>query len=596
MSRWPILFFAVALFPAAAFDLEKWADDLANRQMDKWKRETLQQATKARDPQERLEAVRRLSYADADSLPVFAIALSDSDARVRQAAASQLWKAEKRAEPFRPQLQKALDDPDPNVVAQAAGALQASGVKEADLVAPRKRVLESPDASVSARFLVARNLVGYESPRKLVGPMIDYLEHNTQDYTGSVTDNNRHNVELVEKALERMVKNTKDRSIIQPLWEALVETRNGHVQLMTALGYFEPRPEGWTRTLLRQLESPNPRVRKEALAQLGTVKQEKEVAVWAPHAGQALQDADSSVRSEALWVLGNQAGLAAGEVEKIAALASDASPGIRRSVVRSLGEIAEANQPIPAATKARVTRVARPVIEGAQQDADKDVRDEAKYALRKLGADDGRSVTPSVHSKVAVAAAPASAASEAEGMAVLRARKVSFDENSWFRALAEVDVNLVHAFLDAGMSPTASVADKGPPIRAMLWNNKACAPDVRPTLPETKAVVRMLLDRGADIHAADRDGNNALTEAAAKGCDRELIRMLIKAGAKVNVGNSSGLSPFEMGLWMGHDGLEELLAAGYRLPPDKVKVYLEGYKDRPAAIAMVKKAAGAKKK
>jgi hypothetical protein len=41
---------------------------------------------------------------------------------------------------------------------------------------------------------------------------------------------------------------------------------------------------------------------------------------------------------------------------------------------------------------------------------------------------------------------------------------------------------------------------------------------------------------------------------------------------------------------MGHDGLEELIAAGYRLPPAKVKVYLEGYKDRPAAQAMVKKA------
>ena len=50
-----------------------------------------------------------------------------------------------------------------------------------------------------------------------------------------------------------------------------------------------------------------------------------------------------------------------------------------------------------------------------------------------------------------------------------------------------------------------------------------------------------------------------------------------------------------MGMWSGHDGLDELIAAGYRLPPDKVKGYMEGYKDRPAAIAMVKKAAPAKK-
>ena len=66
--------------------------------------------------------------------------------------------------------------------------------------------------------------------------------------------------------------------------------------------------------------------------------------------------------------------------------------------------------------------------------------------------------------------------------------------------------------------------------------------------------------------------------------------MLLKAGAKVDAKNASGLTAFEMGLWSGHDGLEEFIAAGYRLPPDKAKMYLEGYKDRPAAQAMIRKA------
>ena len=153
---------------------------------------------------------------------------------------------------------------------------------------------------------------------------------------------------------------------------------------------------------------------------------------------------------------------------------------------------------------------------------------------------------------------------------------------------------LVQGFLDAGMSPNASVSDLGPPIRAMLFGTEACAPNERPTRPETKAVVKLLLERGADINAADARGNSALAEAASKGCDRELIRMLIKAGAKINAKNGSGLTPFEMGLYSGHDGLDEFIAAGYRLPPDKVKLYLDGYKDRPAAIAMVKKAAAKK--
>ena len=73
-----------------------------------------------------------------------------------------------------------IHDPEANVVAYAAGALQAIGMKEAELAAPRKRVLDAPEASVSARFLVARNLVGYEAPGKLVGPMIEYLEHNAR--------------------------------------------------------------------------------------------------------------------------------------------------------------------------------------------------------------------------------------------------------------------------------------------------------------------------------------------------------------------------------------------------------------------------------
>ena len=176
-------------------------------------------------------------------------------------------------------------------------------------------------------------------------------------------------------------------------------------------------------------------------------------------------------------------------------------------------------------------------------------------------------------------------------MAVLRKRKVQFEEGMWYRALSEVDVELVRAFLDAGMSPSASVADMGPPMRVMFFSSAACSARVRPTRAETKEIMKLLFERGADINASDKNKNTAITEAASKGCDREVMRMLIKAGARINVPNGSGLTPFEMGLWDAGDGLDELIAAGYRMPPDKVKQYLEGYKDRPASIAMVKKAA-----
>ena len=170
-----------------------------------------------RDPRARLEAVEGLPASDPDACMAFAAALSDKDATVRKAAASQLWSCEKLAEPYRPQLVKALDDPDANVVAYAAGALQSIGMEEAQLAHARKRVLAAAEASTSSRFYAARNLVGYEAPGKLVGPMIEYLERNTQDYTGSIMDKNHDNIEMAERALERLVTNAKDRAIIAPL-------------------------------------------------------------------------------------------------------------------------------------------------------------------------------------------------------------------------------------------------------------------------------------------------------------------------------------------------------------------------------------------
>ena len=175
-------------------------------------------------------------------------------------------------------------------------------------------------------------------------------------------------------------------------------------------------------------------------------------------------------------------------------------------------------------------------------------------------------------------------------MAILRTRNVTFEESSFYRALSEVDVELVRAFLDAGMSPTKSVTEMGPPIRVMLFGSEACNPAERPTKAQTKTAVKLLLDRGADPNGSDANGNTALMEAASHGCDRELTRMLIKAGAKVDAKNRMGLTPFEMGLFYGHDGLEEIVAAGYRLPPDKAKMYTQGYAGKPAVQALIRKA------
>ncbi len=53
MFRSLILLLGFAMLPAAAFDLEKWVDDLANKQMERWKKEAMRDAVKGRDAREK---------------------------------------------------------------------------------------------------------------------------------------------------------------------------------------------------------------------------------------------------------------------------------------------------------------------------------------------------------------------------------------------------------------------------------------------------------------------------------------------------------------------------------------------------------------
>ena len=567
MSRILILAAALAVQPALAiFGIETDPDKIQAQ----WVKEKIEAVTRDRDPKERAAAAEWLGGRDSpEAIAALAAALSDREANVREAAAGALWKSGKASEPTRAKLVAVLDDPDPNVVAQAAGALQSIGMKADELVEPRRRVFASPEASLTSRFLVSRNLYGKEPAAKLVEPMVAFLERSSLA-KGNFT---RHNIELAEEALKRIAK-TQDRALIAPLVDGARSVKAGQPILLRTLDTFEPKPEGYTAFVVSFLESTDPTVRYAALGSLRPLKGDKDVKVWAPRAAAMLNDPDDSVRSEALWALGSGAGLAASEIDKVVAALGDSSAGVRRSAARAIGEMGEKNQAVAASAKARVADAGRPALTFAmEKDSDADVRSEAKSALAKLAS-----------------AAPSARGSESDGMAVLRARKVTFEESSFQRALSEVDVELLRAFLDAGMSATQPLGEMGPPLRWMLFGSRPCQVAERPTRPETKAAVKLLLERGADPNGSDANGNTPLMAAASHGCDRELMKMLIKAGAKIDAKNKSGLTPFEMGLYWGHDGLEEIIAAGYRLAPDKAKMYEQGYAGRPAAQAMIKKA------
>jgi len=65
------------------------------------------------------------------------------------------------------------------------------------------------------------------------------------------------------------------------------------------------------------------------------------------------------------------------------------------------------------------------------------------------------------------------------------------------------------------------------------------------------AVVRLLLERGADIAAGDTEGSNALHNAAATG-QLEIVRILLENGSNINEQDNFGMTPYLFAASYGH--------------------------------------------
>ena len=180
-----------------------------------------------------------------------------------------------------------------------------------------------------------------------------------------------------------------------------------------------------------------------------------------------------------------------------------------------------------------------------------------------------------------------SSASEAAGLAKLRERHLEFDEPSFQLALIQADGEAVRAYLDGGMSANHVFADANQrtPLMILFFGHQACAKGA-----EGREIVSLLIQRGANVNAVDEKKNTPLMFAASD-CDRETLRLLLKAGAKVDAKNWAGLTALQSGIYSGNPGLEELIAAGARLDAATAKSYAEAYKGNPRALALIQKAA-----
>ncbi|HEY5610536.1 MAG TPA: HEAT repeat domain-containing protein [Thermoanaerobaculia bacterium] len=608
---------------------------------------------KSRDAATRLQAVDTLGRLKVpEVIELLAFALGDKDAGVREEAARSLWNAGDIAKPAMPALRNALQDPAPAVVIRAAGALIAMDVSPNEIADPLRGVLQKGDTT--DRFLAARALIPVDSGATLVAPIIDYLKLNASN-----RDNFELGEKALASLAERqdpavtslLLARLRDTSqIAHPILAALgtinprpegwidvlvgqlastnAEVRELALELLGKQTSNAKSVSAWAPAAARLVTDPQPAVRREALDSLG-----KAQGLAIDSLGAALaavkSDKDAGIRARAAAIVGEiaDAAFAIDESKKVAAaeqafpvltaaISSDAALEVRRAALRSLDRLQlDAAKVVPLLARIAVegkdlemrstalrgikdrgrdAASAEETIKPLLNDPEESLRLEAQWTIDAM-----KSASRMTKTTVSVGAAVDPAARE-RALETLREYHVKFDEESFYLSINDVEPEIITAFLDAGMSPNHRFASMfgEPPLRTLLRASEGCSAGVRPTSDTTKALVKLLLSRGAEPNLADENGSTILM-AAVENCDPEIVKTLLAAKADMNAKSKADLTAFEFGIWGMTDGAATLVAAGFRLSAEKAKIYLDAYKDEPKKLAFVKKAiktAAAKKK
>jgi ankyrin repeat protein len=214
----------------------------------------------------------------------------------------------------------------------------------------------------------------------------------------------------------------------------------------------------------------------------------------------------------------------------------------------------------------------------------------AADALKAIGGPPTARATSAVAPPAADRADPAR---EQRGLEALRALGVKFDERSFSKAITGVQPGAVEAFLDAGMSADHRFSRLGfNTLHTLLESGSGCDAGVRPTPEPTKAVLRLLIARGADVNAQHEGGRNTPLMFAMNACDGEIVKALFAAGADPKLRNASDMEAFSFSLlYKNKDAVDALLATGYRLPRNDYATLKKAYGDEPAALALIERAA-----
>jgi hypothetical protein len=344
-------------------------EDFADRFFAKVEKDALRDLERGK-PAKQIEAARTLGAKHAQRVaPVLARHLGDSDPAIRLAAADLLWTIA-ASEPeglaaAQPALRIAIDDPDPAVAMNAAGALTAMKVPDIETAAARRRVLQQGRAAGYVQFLAARGLIGIDPGPPLAPIILGYLFDAAGAEAQGGDDNNR---EIAVQALNALVA-TQDRGLIAPLQAELGTAHPATEYLLTALHKFEPRPPGWTQTLLDHTRSHNEDVVDEAWDLLAQQRDPASIKLWAPLAVQRLGNAGT--RGDALSALSVISGKTTIGLDALVDLAADKSVSEEHSerALDILGDAAEitgtdVDKAVAAAARVAWKRACDPVLGG----------------------------------------------------------------------------------------------------------------------------------------------------------------------------------------------------------------------------------------
>ena len=116
------------------------------------------------------------------------------------------------------------------------------------------------------------------------------------------------------------------------------------------------------------------------------------------------------------------------------------------------------------------------------------------------------------------------------------------------RAAKSGDIAIVRLLLDAGADPKATLANGNNVLMlasGLGWRDGSpIAPSYDQGTPEEAvATIELLLSRGLDINATNTNGDTALHAAVSGRASPEIVKVLVDRGAKLDVQNKRSLTP-----------------------------------------------------